>query len=184
MKISSIISNINELKPNIYTPSTKLDWINHVEGAAWNEVFKYLAPVDISRVSGQASYDLPARVTFDRIAKVFVDGEEMYPIDYSMFETTGYYRDSNNRLAIYPIPDSNDTTPGLRVVYRTPFTPHGSIDEDVLIPSPYDKLYWQYISAMIDWFNNEYENYNNSIGLYNTSFQEFKDWYEKQGESR
>jgi hypothetical protein len=180
MLISAIITRINTLKQNRYATATKLDWINHVDGAVWNEVYKHTGFSDVSRVNGQAAYSLPAGVTYELVAKVYVDGEEIFPITYEDYETTGYYRDSTGKVAIYPIPTASDITPGLRIVYRLPFTQHAAITEAVYVLTPYDKVYDDYCFAMMDKYNQENEKYQNSMAFYNASFKEYVNWYKDQ----
>lgn len=180
MKISNIITRIDILKPNGYPPDSKLEWINHVDGAVWNELYKYTGFQDVLRKAGVSEYPLPENVDFSLVLKVFIEGEEIYKIDYKDFETTGFYRTPNGKLGIYPVPKSDDTEAGLRIVYKLPFIPHGSIEENAYIPSPYDKVYDNYISAMIDKYNQEMEKYQNSMAFYNSSFNEYADWYRKE----
>lgn len=41
---------------------------------------------------------------------------------------------------------------------------------------PYDKVYWAYLVAMIDYANGEYDRYENSCALYNKFIDEYKNW--------
>lgn len=49
----------------------------------------------------------------------------------------------------------------------------------LIVPSPYDRLYPQYIKMMIDSENGETARYNNSAALYNTYLDEYKRYYNK-----
>lgn len=49
----------------------------------------------------------------------------------------------------------------------------------LIVPSPYDRLYPQYIKMMIDSENGETARYNNSAALYNTYLNEYKKYYNK-----
>lgn len=177
MLISDVITYVNELAPNPYQNTTKLDWINHVEGSIWNEIYKFTTFADISRVLLQAAYDLPIGISFSDIVRVFVEGEELFLIDYKDFNTTGFYRTSTGKLGIYPVPTANDVVASLRVVYKIPFPKFTVMGDTLSVKEPYSKLYSQYLFAMIDWFNKEYDNYNNAIAMFNASFAEFADWY-------
>lgn len=177
MKISEIIARVDELKPNKYSTMTKLNWINQVDGMIWNEIYKYTGTKDVLRQEGTASYDLPVGVNFEMVTNVFVDGYEIFPISYRDFETTGYFRGTDGKLNIYPVPKKSDTEPGLRIVYRLPFTPHVNADEEVFMQPPYDKAYDDYIAAMIDKYNLEMDGYNNYVSFYNNGIKEYADWY-------
>ncbi len=54
-------------------------------------------------------------------------------------------------------------------------------DENVelveLLVSSHDRIYTDYLIAMIDWHNGDYEKYANTIGMFNDSFAEFKRWF-------
>lgn len=47
----------------------------------------------------------------------------------------------------------------------------------LLVKPPHDKIYWTYLSAMIDFANGEYNKYQNSMQLFNTYFGEYMRWY-------
>jgi hypothetical protein len=177
--ISEIITLVNAIKDNAYPESVKIAWINEVDGGLWNDVFQYKVPYDIMRIKGTVTYDLPAGVDFSLVEKVFADGVELQQISLSNLNTTGYYRDTTGRLGIYPIPDTDDTTAGLHVVYASPYVPKTLVGETVYAPAPFDKMYTQYIIALIDWYNKEYEGYNNGMIQFNTSYQEYLVWYRR-----
>lgn len=50
-------------------------------------------------------------------------------------------------------------------------------DQDLLVPHPYDDVYALYVAAMIDFFNKEYTNYNNSVLMFTERMEAFKAWY-------
>ena len=47
---------------------------------------------------------------------------------------------------------------------------------ELLIPSPYDKVYWLYIMHRIDLQNQEMDKYNNDRALFEHAYQEAADW--------
>lgn len=51
------------------------------------------------------------------------------------------------------------------------------MDTELVIPHPFDSLYGLYIESMIDYYNREYGNYNNSAMLFEARFSEFKKEY-------
>lgn len=177
MKINEIVARIDGLKPNKYTATTKRDWINQVDGMIWEEVYKYTGFADIMREEGVAAYSLPVGVRFEMITNVYVDSDDIHKISHRDFETTGYFRGVDGKLNIYPVPSEDDTVAGLRIAYRLPFTPHAADTEEVYIQPPYDKVYDDYISAMIDKYNQNMDGYNNHMGFYNNSIKEYIDWY-------
>ena len=51
------------------------------------------------------------------------------------------------------------------------------MDRELLIPAPFDNLYGLYLESMIDYYNREYGNYNNSAVMFETRFSEYKKAY-------
>lgn len=50
-------------------------------------------------------------------------------------------------------------------------------DIELLVPHPYDDIYALYVSAMIDFHNREYEEYNNTVALFRERLEQYKAWY-------
>jgi len=51
------------------------------------------------------------------------------------------------------------------------------MDRELLITVPFDDLYELYLESMIDYYNREYGNYNNSAMMFETRFTEYKKAY-------
>lgn len=51
------------------------------------------------------------------------------------------------------------------------------MDKELLIPFPFDNLYGLYLESMIDYYNREYGNYNNSATMFQSRFSEYKKAY-------
>ena len=50
-------------------------------------------------------------------------------------------------------------------------------DKELLAQPPHDKIYWAYLTAMIDFANGEYNKYQNSLQLYNNAYGNFLRWF-------
>lgn len=50
-------------------------------------------------------------------------------------------------------------------------------DTELLAEAPHDKLYWAYLTAMIDFANGEYNKYQNTMQLFNSWYGEFMRWF-------
>lgn len=50
-------------------------------------------------------------------------------------------------------------------------------DTPLLVEHPFDDIYVLYVSAMIDYHNREYNNYNNAVLMFQERFDQFKAWY-------
>lgn len=50
---------------------------------------------------------------------------------------------------------------------------------ELLVPEPFDEMYMRWLEAQIDYSNGEYGKYNNSITMFNTSFEEYAKYYNR-----
>ena len=50
-------------------------------------------------------------------------------------------------------------------------------DKELLAQPPHDKIYWAYLTAMIDFANGEYNKYQNTMQMFNSFFGEFMRWF-------
>lgn len=55
-------------------------------------------------------------------------------------------------------------------------------DTPLLVPVPYDDIYHLYVSAMIDFYNREYTEYNNTIMMFQERLEQYKVWYLRSGQ--
>lgn len=55
------------------------------------------------------------------------------------------------------------------------------MDVPLLVDSPYDDIYHLYVSAMIDFYNREYNDYNNTILMFQERLDQFKVWSIRNG---
>lgn len=51
------------------------------------------------------------------------------------------------------------------------------MENELLLPKPYDVLYLNYIIAMIEFNQQEYEAYNNTSDLFNSQFADAQNYY-------
>lgn len=52
-----------------------------------------------------------------------------------------------------------------------------NMETELLAKAPHDKIYYNYLCAMIDFANGEYSKYQNSMAMFNTVFSEYMRWY-------
>lgn len=50
---------------------------------------------------------------------------------------------------------------------------------EMLIPAPFDEMYLRWLEAQIDYTNGEYGKYNNAIVMFNTSWKEYQNYYNR-----
>lgn len=49
-------------------------------------------------------------------------------------------------------------------------------DTPLLVQAPYDDIYHLYVFAMIDFYNREYNDYNNTIAMFRERLEQYKTW--------
>lgn len=52
-------------------------------------------------------------------------------------------------------------------------------DTELLVPAPYDECYIHWLASKIHYANGEYTKYNNSVLMFETELQKFKNEYKK-----
>jgi hypothetical protein len=53
------------------------------------------------------------------------------------------------------------------------------LETELIMPEPFAEAYIRYMSAQIDLHNADYEEYNNTIELFNDMYQQYKNWYNR-----
>jgi len=180
MKISDIIDTVDELRPNNrYSDTQKIKWVSLLDQKIRAEVVKNYGIETISRVQDQSAYTIPEGVTFDNIVKVFFDGHEVPKIDPTSFEKSGYWLNADGEFAIYPTPAASDSTAGIRIIHLIIPAAYTEDTETVFAPDPYAEMYQWYIFAQMDLFDRNYDDYNNSITMFNSKFDEYAKFYRR-----
>ena len=73
-----------------------------------------------------------------------------------------------------------DTHEGSENISFSGYTENTDLTTKLLVPAPYDKLYIHYLEMQIDYANNEYGKYNNSMVMYNTAYSAFEKYYNQE----
>lgn len=50
-------------------------------------------------------------------------------------------------------------------------------NKELLVKHPHVKIYWAYLTAMIDFANGEYNKYQNTMQMFNAFFGEYMRWF-------
>lgn len=54
------------------------------------------------------------------------------------------------------------------------------MEKELLIPMPFDEVYIRWLEAQIDYYNGEIARYNNSMMMYQTAYDTFQRYYNRQ----
>lgn len=52
-------------------------------------------------------------------------------------------------------------------------------DKELLVASPYDRMYYLYLTAMVEFSQGEYDAYNNTVDSYEQARAEWRSWYRR-----
>ena len=72
-----------------------------------------------------------------------------------------------------------DTHEGSDNVFYTNYDDETSMDLVLLVPAPFDEIYLRWLEAQIDYANGEYDKYNNSILMYQTAWDAYANYYNR-----
>lgn len=50
----------------------------------------------------------------------------------------------------------------------------------LLIPAPFDRVYWPWVAAMIDFANGEYSKYQNTLQMVNDAYDKYAKWFHRK----
>ena len=72
-----------------------------------------------------------------------------------------------------------DTHEGADAVVFEGYTDDTSVETELIVGAPYDEIYPMWLQAQIDYHNQEYPKYNNSMVMYNNSYGAFWRYYNR-----
>lgn len=72
-----------------------------------------------------------------------------------------------------------DTHEGAEAVKFEGYTEDTNPSTNLLVPAPYDEMYLFWLESKIDYWNGETGRYNNSISMFNASFEEYEKYYNR-----
>lgn len=73
-----------------------------------------------------------------------------------------------------------DTHEGAESVRFDGYTEDTPLATKLLVPAPYDEMYLFWLESKIDYSNGETGRYNNSISMFNTAYEEYARYYNRE----
>lgn len=73
-----------------------------------------------------------------------------------------------------------DTHEGAEDVTFTGYDEETDPETVLLVPSPHDDMYLQWMEAQIHYYNREYDKYNNAIIMFNTAYEAYQAYYKRE----
>ena len=184
MTLKNVIDFADTVKPNTFSNEMKTQWVNECEGLVQTEVF--LMNIDDIRTYKWAN-TATVSVSFpdDHTMKF---SKPCGMVEGGTIKIAGLTTYANNNTAVAtPIVDS--TMDGLTLTFNDgTFTDTGDTEDTatitydgkdsiLLVLPPHDKMYWVYLSAMIDFAFGEYTKYENTMAEFNQRLGEYTRWF-------
>ena len=72
-----------------------------------------------------------------------------------------------------------DTHEGAEDVTFTGYDDSPDHSTELLVPPPHDEMYLRWMEAQIDYHNGEYNKYNNAILMFNSVFESYQNYYNR-----
>lgn len=72
-----------------------------------------------------------------------------------------------------------DTHEGGEDITFTGYDDSTDQETEMLVPAPFDEMYIRWLEAQIDYANGEYDKYNNSILMYQASYDGYANYYNR-----
>ena len=72
-----------------------------------------------------------------------------------------------------------DTHEGGEKVTFTGYDDKTDLNTELLVPAPFDEMYLRWLEAQIDYHNGEYDKYNNAVLMYQTAYDGYANYYNR-----
>ena len=72
-----------------------------------------------------------------------------------------------------------DTHEGAEEVSFNGYNDLTDLNTELLVPAPYEEMYLRWMEAMVDYHNGEYGKYNNAVDMFNTSYSNYQNYYNR-----
>jgi hypothetical protein len=72
-----------------------------------------------------------------------------------------------------------DTHEGGEDIVFDGYTENTDPTTEMLVHSPFDEIYIRWLETQIDYANGEYDHYNNSVAMYQTAYDGYRNWYNR-----
>ena len=184
MTIKEVIDYVDEIKPNAFSNATKTIWLNEVEGQVMTEVFLlnerevfeyHYASQDSTAITFPDTKTLG--IADKNVRRKFQPGGKitMSPGGiYSDNAVTGAVIQAVNADGLVFAENTFSVTGTTEVTATLNYDGSGV---ELLVEPPHHKLYGQYLIAMIDYANGEYDKYANTMQMFNAFWGEFMRWF-------
>ena len=183
MILKDLLAFVDKMKPNSFTNQEKTIWVNELENMVQTEVMLLAAQdciqykYDYSWTGTGISFPDDFTVKLTSISS-FTPGDIITfsgLIDYGNNNITATVKNIDGVFLYFDrntFTDTGDTAESGEAVLSS------SDDQArLMVCPPYEKIYWLYLAAMIDFAHGEYSKYQNSYALFDSAWADYVRWY-------
>lgn len=185
MTLKELIARVDAIKPNAFDEVAKTAWINEVEGLVQTEVM-LLSAQDVTPYVYKSTYKKAGIVFVDDKTIRLPSKPDMVAGGYVTLKDFETYEQNNTATPIQlkkvvgndlVFADGTFASYNLGAENETAEIEFDGSEFELLVSPPHDKIYWVYLSALIDFGNGEYNKYENTMQMFNAYFGEYLRWY-------
>ncbi|MEG1564414.1 MAG: hypothetical protein RR365_11925 [Bacteroides sp.] len=99
------------------------------------------------------------------LAMATMEADEILPNAYTEEQKAGWISELDGKICAEVLKTPNAAP----IAYR----PEDGADRVLLVPFPYDNIYCLYLCAMIDYYNQEWESYENAMLMFRSAYGEY-----------
>ena len=168
MKISEAINQLDELKHNTYTQSNKVQWLSRLDAMVKKQIIDTHEGADKD----------------EEIEKYIQDQKKAYEKQVTEYmkihEVSREEAEKNVEFVEVKYKDAKEHIEATRNdITFTGYDDSTDMNTELLIPAPFDEVYLRWMEAQIDYHNGEYGKYNNSMDMFNTSYNAYQNEYNR-----
>lgn len=102
--------------------------------------------------------------------------DSLKPNGYSELEKIGWLSELDGTIKVEII----DTHEGAEDISFNGYNEQTPLEQELLVPYPYDRIYKSWLESRIDYANQDYAKYNNSTTVFNTDYLSFQRAYNRK----
>lgn len=173
MTIIEAIQAVDSLKPNNYSELEKIQWLSELDGTIKAEIID-------THESAYSEDDIEDAIN-----------------EYIKGNVLKYEKEVNEYAEVngVSIEEARAQIPFKEISYKEArehiekncselvfngYNENTSLETELIVPAPYDRLYKSWLESRIDYANGEYAKYNNSVTVFNTDYLSYQRAYNRK----
>lgn len=165
MKLKDVIAKVDKWQPNVFDTQDKLDWCYELARDLWNTSPKILSYTGtVARDGGTVA--LPLGVKFSDCVEIYVNGKRKVKLDERTYEDLKLKKGDEVYVAYRYVPEPYQVDS------------EGEVPEELetVCDVPFASMYMDYVCAQIALQQNDAEEYNKYISVFNVKFSGFQNF--------